>query len=188
MKYITGFRVFQAIVLIAITSACIVGFFVVGPPSEERARRMDMQRVNDLQQVMSAVDQFYNQTNYQRLPTSLEELRGAQNVYLASIRDPQTKEPYRYNTINTLSYSLCATFETPVDTSNQQPSYTYMPGNTFWDHPTGEKCYTLKVNVNPLQPVAKPVLDAPAPIQDPAAAMPGPTVEEQPQPTPAKTR
>lgn len=188
MKYITGFRVFQAIVLITITSACIVGFFVVGPPSEERARRMDTQRVNDLQQVTSAVDQFYNQTNYQRLPTSLEELRGAQNVYLASIRDPQTKEPYQYNTINALSYSLCATFETPVDTSKQEPSYTHMPGNTFWDHPAGEKCYTLKVNVYPVQPVAKPIHDTPAQIQDPTPEMPGPTVEERPQPTPAKTR
>ena len=188
MKYITGFRVFQAIVLITITSACVVGFFVVGPPSEERARRMDMQRVNDLQQVMSAVDQFYNQTNYQRLPTSLEELRGAQNVYLASVRDPQTKESYTYKTVSTLSYTLCATFETPVDTSNQQPSYTYMPGNTFWDHQKKKKCYTLKVNVNPLQPNVKPILDAPAPIQDPAPAMPGPTVEEQPQAAPVKTR
>lgn len=172
MKYITGFRVFQAIVLIVITSACVVGFFVVGPPSEERARRMDLQRVDDLQQVMSSVDQFYNQTNYQRLPTSLDELRSAQNVYLNSIRDPRTKEMYSYQVINALSYELCATFETPIDTSNQQPTYTYMPGNTFWDHPAGEKCYTLKVSVNPQQPIAKPISDIAPPIQDPAPAMP----------------
>lgn len=179
MKYITGFRVFQAIVLIAITSACIVGFFVVGPPSEERARRMDMQRINDLQQITYAVDQFYNQTNFQRLPETLTELRTTQNIYVNSIKDPKTTTPYGYHSVDTLTYELCATFETAIGSSNGDVSKTteavpyYVnnsAGNAFWDHQPGDKCYTLKVNVMPQPAVMKPVSNI-VPIQDPAPAI-----------------
>lgn len=153
---VKGIHIFVAIVCLTVASSIVAGFMLVGSPSQQRAMNIDSQRVSDLQQISYAVDSYYNQADPRRLPASLEELRSTQNVYVNSIADQSTGTAYEYHVVGALSYQLCATFETDVNTSGigKRPAeYTQAPGSTFWDHPIGRKCYDLKVTL-----VAKPMM------------------------------
>ena len=154
MLKLKGVHIFIAIVCLAVLASVVAGFIVVGSPKEQRAKNLDAQRINDLQQITYAVDAFYNQTGNQRLPSSLDELRRAQNVYVNSIFDPGTAAQYEYAVVDALDYQLCANFDTVASTAltaasqrgiEQQEPYAV---STFWDHPAGRQCYTLKVNAN----------------------------------------
>jgi len=143
-----GIQIFIGTVCLVVVTSIIVSFFLVGSPNQQRAVSLDQQRVNDLQQISYAVDSFYNQVGSQKLPTSLEELRKAQNVYVNSIADPGTGAVYEYHPVDALDYQLCTTFETVMDTTGatKPASYVQGPGSAFWDHPVGHTCFDLKVN------------------------------------------
>jgi hypothetical protein len=153
---IKGIHIFIAIVCLTVAASIVAGFMLVGSPSQQRAISLDQQRINDLQQISYAVDSYYNQANSQRLPVSLEVLRGTQNVYVNSIVDQSTGTAYEYHVVGGLNYQLCATFETDVNTTGAKgnpEAYPQNPGSTFWDHSIGHKCFDLKVTT-----IAKPVM------------------------------
>lgn len=138
------------IVSAAVCVVVVVGFFLAGTPAEERARRYDMQRVNDLQSITSAVDTFYN--SQKRLPASIEEMRAQPNTYLQTAVDPTTAVPYEYRTVDQKNYEVCATFESDASQGNDigvkmapAPIGIVNPPN-YWTHPIGRKCYTVRVN------------------------------------------
>ncbi len=131
----------------AITLAAIgfvLGFVVIGSPAEERARRIDQQRVNDLREMSYQIEQYYQAEVM--LPDTLSE------VYTAQIpTDPATGEPYTYEKTSENSFELCATFETA-----QQVDDPYMPRTVVapdvkglmpidWSHGTGEYCYRFTI-------------------------------------------
>ena len=150
------FHVFQALVIFSVLAVVVTGFFVIGSPSEERARKLDQQRVNDLQQVTSAIDQYYNLNNRYQLPSSLLLIQQERNVYVASIVDPKTALPYEYQMIGDMSYQLCATFEQDAQNDPQNPyapkAYPAAPvGPNFWSHTAGRNCFDLTVQKWPKQ-------------------------------------
>lgn len=153
MKKITGLNIFVTIVVLAVLGVIVTGLFIVGSPTQERARRLDSQRLSDLQQITYAVDTYYNSEG--RLPTDLTELAGARNVYLNSITDPKSREPYAYRTNTDRTYELCADFETVYSNPNANgpdPRLAYPIGGaglTFWNHGIGRACFTVNVTVQP---------------------------------------
>jgi hypothetical protein len=148
-------KVFAWSVSAAVLLAAGYGLYVSGSPSQERARKMDGQRLSDLQQIASAMDIYWNQKT--ALPTTLQELQSTRDVYVGNILDPVTRQSYAYSTKTVDSFELCAQFETDTtadDASIPQP-YTYYGngGPTFWKHPIGRHCYTIEVHKNdPLTP------------------------------------
>ncbi len=62
----------------------------------ERARRLDTQRINDLESIASSIDQYYNNVNHSQLPASLDELKQERNIYIGNTIDPETGSPYGY--------------------------------------------------------------------------------------------
>ena len=58
--------------VITVIVAVGVGLFILGSPAEERARRVDDRRVEDLQGIVAATDLYW--TRHSRLPVSLDEL------------------------------------------------------------------------------------------------------------------
>jgi hypothetical protein len=141
---ITGHNIFIWSVIAVMAVAIGVGLFLSGSPTQERMRRFDDQRVNDMQQIASGIDQYYLNVE-PKLPPSLEALTGRREIYVNSIKDPKTNATYGYNPLTATTYQLCATFETD---SASNPNLAANPGNTFWLHGVGLKCFDLEVAKN----------------------------------------
>jgi len=139
-----GVHLFIALVVLSVAAAIVAGFITIGSPAAERARQLDMQRVNELQSITYAVDNYYN-TLY-KLPGSLSELASQRSAYVQSITDPSTHASYEYRTTGAETYELCATFE---GSSVNEPLYQGAPIQVFWQHDAGRKCYNLDVQKTP---------------------------------------
>ena len=122
-------QVLVIIVVLVVLGALGGGFYLVGPPAEERARRLDQRRETDLQRLRLAADLYW--TRNQRLPASLDELakEAGTNIYA---RDPQSEQPYTYVVKSGDTYELCADFTLASEGRGD-----------FWSHPAGRHCYAI---------------------------------------------
>lgn len=148
-----GFRIFVGVVIAAVLAVIVAGMFIAGTPNRARERQLDDRRVALLQQITYGIDAFYQEK--QRLPLALDELRTIPMMYLESIEDPQTKEPFAYRELGTKTeigmpqYELCAVFLLPSDAQNTNGALVkpYAPGveysDEFWKHGVGRACFTL---------------------------------------------
>jgi len=134
MIALSGRRVLVGGLVIVVASAVGMGITMLGPPSEERARRLDDRRVEDLRRIASSVHLF--QTRHDRLPASREDLSREPGVILET-PDPVTDEPYAYRIIDSMTYELCAVFD-------RESSESRAVG--FWSHGAGRQCFTLKAD------------------------------------------
>ena len=84
-------RVVVVIAVLVVIGALGGGFYLIGPPAEERVRRFDARRETDLQRLRLAADLYW--TRNRRLPASLDELHqeAGTNIYA---RDPESGETY----------------------------------------------------------------------------------------------
>jgi len=140
-------HLFQGIVILSVFVATIVGFFLIGTPSQQRARKFDQQRTNDLQQLSTAIDAYYNFNNNYTLPESLGQLQNQTGIYVGSIADPRTGEIYDYHPTGLTSYVLCPTFETDT-LSRPHNGYIQYPPYKMIDaarHQAGKVCVTQDV-------------------------------------------
>jgi hypothetical protein len=120
---------------VVVVAAIVAGIVVLGPPSDERARRLDQKRIFDLQQLESAVG--YYQRQHKRLPASVEELASGSTMNV-NVRDPISGKPYELRVVNDTAYELCATFD--LD-SKGESGY----GEVFWAHRAGRHCFNRTV-------------------------------------------
>jgi hypothetical protein len=126
-------RALVAILVIVVAIVVVRGIMIIGSPSEERTRRIDSRRVNDLQRISRSIGVYH--ARHRQVPASLEELAtepGFANV----ARDPVTDRPYGYRMFNANSYQLCGTFDRDTADSRAQD---------FWAHGIGEQCFTLNL-------------------------------------------
>ena len=129
----------KAIVLLAfvvVVAALAGGFYLVGPPAEQRARRLDARRETDLQGLRLAVDLYW--TRNSRLPESLDELAHESGTNIGS-RDPETAERYGYTVKAADMYELCAAFARDSEVRNG-----------FWSHGAGRRCF--QITAKPVRP------------------------------------
>ncbi len=140
-------RLFFFISLALIITAFIAAFFFVESPKTARARRLDQIVVNNISNLESGVNSYYEQNK--KLPDTLEALKGNSNYYFDenSLIDPETKTPILYQKTGDKSFEFCATFRTDskLDASgqiNEMPSsynsYSSYPGNK--NHKAGYQC------------------------------------------------
>jgi hypothetical protein len=75
------------IAVLVVLGALGGGFYLIGPPAEERARQFDARREADLQRLRLAADLYW--TRNRRLPASLDELtKKPARTSLPAIRSP----------------------------------------------------------------------------------------------------
>jgi len=118
-----------AVVAIALVAAAIgVGAYLVGPPAEERARRLDDQRLADLVAIRAQAQSFFRQTR--RLPGSLQEMSSLPN---SATHDPVTNRPYGYRVTGEETFELCAEFDRPSDPDRLTDS--------AFSHGAGHACF-----------------------------------------------
>ena len=130
MKGLTGTRVLAAVVVLAVVAVVATGIVLIGPPGEERGRRLDQRRVNDLTSIGYAVTRYW-QTN-KRLPESIEEMARESGIADPFSRDPISGEPYSYRQFDSTSYELCATFNAASASGT---------GGDPWSHGAGRRCF-----------------------------------------------
>lgn len=112
----SGFWLIGSAAGILAVLAIVLGFLAGGTPGEARLGNLDLQRVNNLQMISSAISNFAFENS--RLPRDLSEIRDNPRYnYGAGYIDPETKKDYDYKIINpgagtdnSAEYELCATF------------------------------------------------------------------------------
>lgn len=151
---------------VVILAMLIAGFFIAGSPQEQRAVRMDDERVSDLQSIQSYIS--YHVENEGALPTELSELE--YDGYVLPT-DPETEESYEYMVVEGLTYELCATFETENmkgdggASYNRAPIYEYddpsLYDDSFWMHKAERTCFerTARIAEHVDEPIAEPATE-----------------------------
>jgi len=130
----TGRQRLAAIVTLVVMAAVITGIVILGSPADERAKRTDLRRVNDLQGIENAVNFYF--AEHATLPMSVEELSKQPGVRIGS--DPVTAADYRYRVLDAEQFELCGTFE-------RTSTPRMLTGVNLWEHPAGNHCFTRKV-------------------------------------------
>jgi hypothetical protein len=137
---LTGRQLLAGIVTLVVVAAVATGIVILGSPSDERAKRLDLRRVSDLQGMQNAVDFYFAERA--ALPASVEELSEHPGVRIGG--DPVTGAAYRYRPLGAEQFELCATFE-------RASAPRVLTGVDLWEHPAGDYCFTRKVTRRPAQ-------------------------------------
>ncbi len=145
----------SAIVLIAV----VAGFFVVGSPQEERARKFDERRISDLQMIQGQIINFWQAK--EKLPQNLAELSDTISGFIAP-QDPETGVGYAYEVADKLNFKLCADFNRPSlgeDVSRvSKPAVPYGEpyfGQENWQHQEGHVCFERKIDPELYRPLPR---------------------------------
>ncbi|MFH0806550.1 MAG: DUF5671 domain-containing protein [Candidatus Brennerbacteria bacterium] len=146
-------------ILLVVLAGVISGFFYAGSPAEERVRRIDMQRVNDLQMIQSEVVSYWQAK--EKLPENFEAIVDVNDVRgVVMPRDPETGEAYEYRVKGPLSFELCAMFarkseygiSTEVTTLARKPYYDFAEN---WDHDAGRYCFLRTIDPDIYRPLPR---------------------------------
>ena len=121
--------------IVAVLAVVIVGVTLLDSPAQERLRRLDERRVDDLRSISAELDIYW--TREGTLPSSLEELANEPGVFI-ELYDPETGQPYEYRVLGSNAYELCAEFAR--DTAEGQGR----PYRDYWPHGQGRHCFELK--------------------------------------------
>lgn len=130
----------------------VLGAIRIGSPMEERSRRFDEKRVQDLQYFQSQILSYW--MNKQIVPDSLDAVSDKlmnPNVPV----DPETGVPYEYTKMGTTTFSLCATFNTEIAdefTKMGQTKPVSLDGMDSWNHGKGHVCFERTINPDLYKP------------------------------------
>jgi len=136
------------IVLVSIVG----GFFILGSPQTQRLKRIDQQKVYDLQNIQSQVISFWQQK--EGLPQTLAELEDPLVGFVVPL-DPQTGESYGYRVTGALSFELCAVFNREDMNASlkefERPMVVGLEGASVpleanWQHGVGEVCFERTID------------------------------------------
>lgn len=103
-------------------------FKIIGTPSEQRALRLDEERISNLQNIEQQIVEFYAER--EKLPVSLEYLAQFYGYYGNTFIDPEFSlgKEYEYYIKDELSFELCADFSTnKPDIKQERFSNTIRP-------------------------------------------------------------
>lgn len=129
-----------AIVASVVVAATLVAAVLsMGSPSEQREIKLDARRVQDLQHLERAVQEYY--AVHQALPANFTKL-AMQPGWELSSTDPVDGTAYVYETTGERSYRLCARFTT--DTATTAPAGAAIEPDQ-WNHAVGRQCFERKV-------------------------------------------
>ena len=151
-----------------VVAAVAFGLVLLGPPAQERERRIDDRRVADLHGIAAATDLYW--TRHGRLPASLDDLVAEPGLRI-STRDPTSSEMYGYRALDDGRYEVCATFATdsrgptritrsppivqrscqgchgpgsPVATRVDDPVAAHLKLRDLGAHGTGRQCFQMR--------------------------------------------
>jgi|GEM_PF-6330303 hypothetical protein len=141
MTKISGTRILFVGVMMAILATVVYGFVVAGSPSRERARRLDTQKVDALNQVSYSIDEWYRV--HGKMPSDLGKLN--LDPYVAA----NAARWIEFSPGKNGEFELCATFTEPTGTNDpyvpRPVTYPVMKGDRSFRHEAGRQCFALQV-------------------------------------------
>lgn len=137
------------VVSVVVIISIILGFFIIGTPTNQRDRRFDDQRVQNLQSLQQQIVDFWVKTEV--LPPDLKSLENDISGFYVPT-DPNTKQAYEYKVIDKLTFELCANFSTsnkndksfPITTAPQMYPNDFFQQN--WNHEATHTCFNRKID------------------------------------------
>jgi hypothetical protein len=155
----TSRKVWTFVTLVIILGAIAWGFSVLGSPRTQQLIKYDEQKVGDLTNMNSAVQNYYQSKGM--LPNTLAEISGS-NYYHFVLNDAQTGRPYEYQKTSETTYNVCAIFNKQSEPdSGKNYGYSYPYGSGSWTHTAGHYCFSQTINSN-LYPYSKSAIPVPA--------------------------
>ncbi|MFH0890772.1 MAG: DUF5671 domain-containing protein [Candidatus Liptonbacteria bacterium] len=133
------------------------GYYLAGTPQAERARKIDAQRINDLQSIQYQI-QYYWQAK-QALPAKLADLRNEMSGFVLPT-DPETKDAYEYQGTGEKSFELCATFKTSNSgevAMDERGYYSEPAQSSLWEHGAERTCFSRTIDPDLYPPLEKAV-------------------------------
>lgn len=121
----------------------IAGFFIVGSPAEQREKRFDEQRVEDLHDIQSRIVNYWSRKG--TLPVTIGDLEDELSGFKLPV-DPETKENYEYILLDILEFELCATFNTEMDSRAEGELRIRDPLIYSWEHGEGRTCFPRTID------------------------------------------
>jgi hypothetical protein len=155
-------KAFAYTILTIAVVAIVAGFALVGSPSEQRARRFDEQRVNELANIQSQV--YYYWQSKGSLPPNLDALKNDVTGFVLP-KDPENQAQYEYQIKGDKQFALCAVFNRPSlagDSMYTYERYGYGGSNETWSHQAGHVCFERTIDPAYLPP--KGTVPAPLPV------------------------
>lgn len=133
----------QARILVVISSVFLfmtlaAGFLLAGSPAHQRAVRLDEQRVYDLQNIEYEIGNYWREKT--ALPENISDLERDLYYFVVPV-DPETKEPYVYETTGELTFRLCANFS-----AESQTIPNVVTSQNQWTHAEGETCFERSID------------------------------------------
>ncbi len=136
-------KVCAIIAAVFVLSSIVGGFVIMGSPMTQRKIRFDEQKTQHLQTIQWQIVNYWKQK--QALPVQLTDLNDPISSFMVPV-DPQTTQPYEYKKTGTMSFELCANFNTEYN----QPvpaMYEMNDGvNENWQHGMGRACFTRTID------------------------------------------
>ena len=128
-----------AILAALVAIAAVTTSIWLNPPSENRARSLDLKRLQGLNLTENAISRYYR--IHHALPADLTALDSEKNQPIqANWHDPETQQPLEYEIKGEKSYSLCAKFARNSDSQNPE-------GFFFKKHSAGRDCFEYNVGL-----------------------------------------
>lgn len=121
---------------VVIVASVIGGIALLDSPAQERLRRLDERRVDDLHQLAYGVDIYW--TREGSLPASLAELSEQERI-ARDLADPATGQPYEYRVLGDRTFELCAVFARDTGTDGRD-----IPDRSFRLHGPGRQCFEVE--------------------------------------------
>ena len=121
----------------AIVAGAVIAAILLDPPGEQRRRKMDSRRVEDLMSIQRSVAEYWSR--HRALPPDLAAL-GREPGLLVPSNDPETGAAYAYEATGPRSYRLCAEFARSTSERPWIPAYL-----ESWSHGAGRHCYDLRI-------------------------------------------
>jgi hypothetical protein len=131
------YAVFLGLLVVGSVAA---GLTLIDSPAHARLQKMDEARVQDLQTIMNAVENYQRQYNH--MPEGLELLRQP-GLYPTPPVSDMSGRVYDYSVQDAASYQLCAQFDMATDEKRANLTLD------IWKHDAGRFCFHLTVKPLP---------------------------------------
>lgn len=117
----------------------VAGLVVTGGPQVQRAKKMDRERVSDLNTIRNHIQNYIN--DEKKLPENFLELKAEIKDSQWFPVDPVTRESYEYYKKDDTHFALCAVFQLDNRHMEAERTEEFIPDERNYLHPKGKHCY-----------------------------------------------